>query len=257
MIPLAANKGTVLGAVLRLPARPRTSRGHITYSLDLAKGYWILHIKGIESERVPSRRSGGVHLPAAPAGRFFITTGIRHVIYNNRIQHGDVPRLSGNNHSFHLGRFSRTDPALFSYQESRFTVASIHIDRNHTADYRQGASRISTPVGPPGGMRRIRFESTLRRNIRRVSRFSSLSYCPPEATHRHGGHSVSEYLHTSLHDLFEHIDLVEMPDPVAYLKKIWRLLWPVSWRCTSAGSCQRETPRLRSPCDISIPTSQW
>ena len=53
-------------------------------------------------------------LPAAPAGRFLITTRIRPMICNN--------------YSFHLGRFSCTDPAPFSYQEDRFTVASIHMD---------------------------------------------------------------------------------------------------------------------------------
>jgi len=98
--------------------------------------------------------------------------------------------------------FVLTDPGLLSYQEDRFTIGSIHID-----------------------------PSTIQRTIDKVPPEFQRQWDPRAVGDEfasqvlfvgiydgHGGHSVSEYLHTSLHDLFEHIDVAEIPDLVAYLK---------------------------------------
>ena len=45
--------------------------------------------------------------------------------------------------------------------------------------------------------------------------------------YRHSGHSVSEYLRSSLHDLFEHIVLTQIPYLAAYLKGYGGLLSPI------------------------------
>ena len=58
----------------------------------------------------------------------FVTMCIRPMTYNGRNEQDNVPRMTGSNPKFSSGLFALTDPALPSYQEDRFTIASVHID---------------------------------------------------------------------------------------------------------------------------------